>query len=111
MTRYYDDLETRSADERAAALAQALPQQIARAQGVPGYGGRLSEVDAARIVSVQDLAALPVLRKSDLGQAQAQAWAQAPAPPDEFSDPNLTPLPTHPGIKYVARTLAATYGH
>ena len=37
----------------------------------------------------------------------AQAWAQAP--PDEFSDPNLTPLPTHPGIKYVARTLAATY--
>ena len=28
-------------------------------------------------------------------------------PPDEFSDPNLTPLPTHPGIKYVARALAA----
>ena len=32
-----------------------------------------------------------------------------PAPPrDELSDPNLTPLLTHPGIKYVARTLAAT---
>ena len=29
--------------------------------------------------------------------------------PDEFSDPNLTPLPTHPGIKYVARALAAIY--
>ena len=49
-------------------------------------------------------------------QAWARAWAQTPpappapvpAPPDEFSDPNLTPLPTHPGIKYVARTLAAT---
>ena len=27
-------------------------------------------------------------------------------PPDEFSDPNLTPLPMHPGIKYVARALA-----
>ena len=44
-------------------------------------------------------------------QAWARAWAQTPppaaAPPDEFSDPNLTPLPTHPGIKYVARTLAA----
>ena len=26
-----------------------------------------------------------------------------PADPDELSDPNLTPLPTHPGIKYVAR--------
>ena len=41
-------------------------------------------------------------------------WAQTPAPPpapppDEFSDPNLTPLPTHPGMKYVARTLAAIY--
>ena len=30
------------------------------------------------------------------------------APPGEFSDPNLAPLPTHPGIKYVARALAAT---
>ena len=27
---------------------------------------------------------------------------------DELADPNLTPLPTHPGIKYVARALAAT---
>ena len=34
---------------------------------------------------------------------------QTPPPPtpDEFSDPNLTPLPTYPGIKYVARALAA----
>ena len=34
---------------------------------------------------------------------------QTPPPPapDELSDPNLTPLPTHPGIKYVARALAA----
>ena len=30
-----------------------------------------------------------------------------PPPTDEPSDPNLTPLPTHPGIKYVARALAA----
>ena len=29
--------------------------------------------------------------------------AAAPAP-DELSDPNLTPLPTHSGIKYVARS-------
>ena len=28
----------------------------------------------------------------------------AAPPPDEFSDPNLTPLPAHPGIKYVARS-------
>ena len=31
----------------------------------------------------------------------------APPDPDKISDPNLTPLPTHPGIKYVVRTLAA----
>ena len=37
-------------------------------------------------------------------------WAQTAPAPDEFSDPNLTPLPTHPGMKYVARTLAATIG-
>ena len=34
---------------------------------------------------------------------------QAPPAPDELSDPNLSLLPTHPGIKYVARALAATY--
>ena len=27
-----------------------------------------------------------------------------PAAPDELSDPNLTPPPTHPGIKYVAKS-------
>ena len=48
----------------------------------------------------------------------AQAWAQTPppapappAPPDEFSDPNLTPLPTHPGIKYVARSQESVLRH
>ena len=33
----------------------------------------------------------------------------APAPVDKLSDPNLTALPTHPGIKYVARALAAIW--
>ena len=35
---YFDELETRSADERAADYARALPAQIACAQSVPGYG-------------------------------------------------------------------------
>ena len=54
-----------------------------------------------------------------LGPGLGPAWArlgpswgapvQTPPPaPDELSDPNLNPLPTHPGIKYVARALAAT---
>ncbi len=72
MSQYYDALETRSADERAAALAEALPRQIARAQSAPGYAGSLDGVDPASITTVEDLAALPVLRKSELSRAQAE---------------------------------------
>ncbi len=67
----FDDLETRSADARAADLAAALPAQIARAQGLSGYSGSLDGFDAGAVTSVADLAALPVLRKSELGKAQA----------------------------------------
>jgi len=71
MSRHFDDLETRSPDARAKDLATALPQQIARAQALPGYDGRLDGVDASKIQSAADLAALSVLHKSDLGTAQA----------------------------------------
>ena len=68
---HFDDLETRSADARAADLAAHLPEQIARARGLAGYAGRLDGVDPAAITDAAALAALPVLRKSDLGRAQA----------------------------------------
>jgi len=71
MPPYFDALETRTPEARAADLAQALPAQIARAQGLPGYAGLLDGVEAAAIRSPADLAHLPVLRKSDLGHAQA----------------------------------------
>ena len=67
----FDDLETRSTQARAADVAVALPAQIARAQGLAGYDGSLDSVDASTVTSVADLAALPVLRKSELGKAQA----------------------------------------
>ncbi len=67
---FYDDLETRSADQRAKDLATALPDQIARAQRMAGYADSLAGVDSLRIKSVGDLAALPVLRKAELGAAQ-----------------------------------------
>ncbi|ATG37159.1 phenylacetate-CoA ligase PaaK [Phaeobacter piscinae] len=67
----FDSLEIRSAEARASDLAEQLPQQIARAMAAPGYGDSLRDVDATSITSVADLAALPVLRKSDLGKAQA----------------------------------------
>ncbi|WP_299414402.1 AMP-binding protein [uncultured Sulfitobacter sp.] len=70
---YFDALETRSADVRADDLAAALPAQIARAQALAGYAETLAQVDSAQITTREALATLPVLRKSDLGRAQAQA--------------------------------------
>ena len=58
---HYDALETRSADERAAAQLAALNAQLARA-GVDGA-----------LTSLADLARLPVLRKSALVEGQKAA--------------------------------------
>ncbi len=72
-TSHFDDLETRSSAARAADLAQALPAQIARAKALTGYAGSLDGVNPAAITSADALAALPVLRKSEIGKAQAAA--------------------------------------
>ena len=72
MTQHFDTLEIRSADQRAADLAQALPAQIARAKQAPGYAASLAEVDPQTITGPEALAALPVLRKTDLTRAQAE---------------------------------------
>lgn len=73
MSQYFDDLETRSAAQRADALAKELPEQIARAQALSGYSDHLAGIDATRITDLTALADLPVLRKSDLGKAQKNA--------------------------------------
>ena len=94
----FDDLEVRSADARAADLAVALPEQIARAQGLPGYGSNLAGVDAASITSAADLVALPVLRKSELGKAQAAAapfGGFTTKPTDQFSHVFQSPGPIY----------------
>lgn len=70
---YFDDLETRTADQRAEHLTRVLPKQIALAQNLSGYGGRLDGFDATSITDATALMDLPVLRKSDLGHAQASS--------------------------------------
>ncbi|TMV04787.1 phenylacetate--CoA ligase [Ruegeria sediminis] len=72
MTQHFDALETRSADERAADMATQLPQQIARAKGAASFAAFLDGVDPQAVTSTEALAALPVLRKSELGRAQAE---------------------------------------
>ncbi|QIE57549.1 phenylacetate--CoA ligase [Pikeienuella piscinae] len=74
MTRHYDELETRSADERAADIAAKLPRLIAGAMGAaPGLASHLDGVDPAAVADLNGLAKLPVLRKSDLHAAQKAA--------------------------------------
>lgn len=74
MGKYYDELETRSADRRASDIACALPKQIANAQAnASGYAALLQGVDATCVKDMGALASLPVLRKSNLGTAQKNA--------------------------------------
>ncbi len=68
--KYFDALETRSAEQRAEENAVALISQVSRAKSLSGYSEMLSGVDAAAISTTEDLIKLPVLRKSDLTGAQ-----------------------------------------
>ena len=69
---FFDDLEIRSADQRARDIALALPAQIENAQKLNVNLDALGAVDASSIQTIDDLAQLPVLRKSDLVQAQSE---------------------------------------
>jgi phenylacetate-CoA ligase len=73
---HFDALETRAPDEREAALARALAEQVAHAMArAPAFAQRLRGVDPRAVTSRAALAALPVLRKADLlaGQNSADA--------------------------------------
>jgi len=83
MTQYFDAAETRTNDARDADLARALPAALARARCAPGMAAHLASF--GEVVDRAGLAALPVLRKSDLGAAQK---AEPP-----FG--GLTPAPAH----------------
>ena len=67
MNNYFDDLETRSADERNAAQFQHLRDQVEFAQNhTQAYREKLSGIDVAQLVDFAALARLPLTRKSDL---------------------------------------------
>lgn len=73
MPRHFDALEVRSADQRAADLAQELPLLIAHAKTAPALAPVLADIDPAAITSAEALAGLPVIRKADLSGAQHSA--------------------------------------
>ncbi|MDO5648458.1 phenylacetate--CoA ligase family protein [Paracoccus sp. (in: a-proteobacteria)] len=73
MTGYYDELETRSDDERAAGLAQALPVALERARMAPALARLLRDIDPAEVTDRAALAKLPVIRKAELSEAQKKS--------------------------------------
>ncbi len=73
MTDFYDDLETRSPDQRDKALAETLPVHVAHAkQNTSYFASLLKDIEADSIRDRGSLARIPVTRKSDLIALQKQ---------------------------------------
>ena len=66
MTAHYDTRETREQAVREAELFSRLPEVLRSAIVAPAYAERLKGIDPAAVTSRAALAALPVLRKSEL---------------------------------------------
>ena len=74
MSQFFDPLEHRSAIERDAWLAEALPKQLAHAKAnTPWFAESLKDVDVHGITSREALASLPIIRKHDLMELQKVA--------------------------------------
>ncbi len=68
---YYDELETRDAEQRERAQFARLPDHIALARaGAPYFADLLADVEPAAVTGRDALAALPVTRKSALIETQ-----------------------------------------
>ena len=73
MSAFFDELETRPAKEREHDLFARLPAFLERsAARAPGLAKWLAGVDLGAVTSREALAALPVLRKDELGRFQAE---------------------------------------
>ena len=71
---FYDDLENRDPDEREQALFNALPKQISHArEKSPYFAALLADINPDEITSRNELAKLPITRKSDLIELQAKS--------------------------------------
>ncbi|MDN5843138.1 MAG: AMP-binding protein [Alcaligenaceae bacterium] len=74
MQLHYDTYETQPPEERERRLLERLPVALARAKAMaPGIARQLQDVDPSAVTSRQALAEVPVLRKSELLQAQHAA--------------------------------------
>ena len=69
---FFDDLETRSSDQRSTENADLLKDILNLAVNLDGYKAALSSVDLSKFKSLENLPSLPVLRKSELTQKQVK---------------------------------------
>jgi phenylacetate-CoA ligase len=72
MREHYDHLETREPAAREREQFARLPDAIARAMTAPGWAKHLAGIDPKSVKSRAALAALPVLRKSDIAALQKE---------------------------------------
>ncbi|MBN8441300.1 MAG: AMP-binding protein [Thauera sp.] len=71
---HYDAREARAPDERERELCARLPAQIAHARAcAPAFSALLADVDPTAVTTRAALAALPVIRKSELVERQNTA--------------------------------------
>jgi phenylacetate-CoA ligase len=73
VTDAFDALEVRDPAQREADIFARLPEILKGAAAAPAYAERFKGIDLERVVSREALAALPVLRKSELPALQKAA--------------------------------------
>ncbi|MDC0043118.1 phenylacetate--CoA ligase family protein [Paracoccaceae bacterium] len=69
---FFDDLETRSSDQRSTENAALLKDILNLAANLDGYKAAFGSLDLSIFKSLEDLPSLPVLRKSELSEKQTR---------------------------------------
>ena len=69
---FFDDLETRSSDQRSTENAALLKDILNLAVNLDGYKVAFGSFDLSKFKSLENLPSLPVLRKSELSEKQVK---------------------------------------
>ena len=115
-SEFYDSLETRESDARESALFASLRDHLRAARRAPAIARILEGVDPDSVTDRHALAALPVIRKSELMGLQGESPPFGGLTPGALSDfanvfaspgPIFEPMPRRPDSFRLARALFA----
>ena len=107
MADFYDRLETRRPATRERAQMKALREAVERLAATRAWRGRFADVNAAKLRTRADLAAIPVLRKAELKELQEARPPFAGLSPAKLI--GVGRLFTSPGPIYEAEGLSADW--